>query len=216
MERQHAIVLRGDFNTRIFHPSWFEKHGLVRASQAKMAEESNLLIYKEIAQFSLEWAEIQVTPDRFTIKTLDDTCDDMLKDLVCGTFSLLGHTPITALGINRNIHFQAESTDKWNEIGHSLVPKSPVWDDVLEKPGTRAVVVEGKRTDSRDGYFMVKLEPSNRITSGIFLDINSHIDYPGEDKRGVPAMEVVKDLDKIWDESNDELDRITKTMMEKL
>jgi len=216
-ERQLSIVLRGTFNTRIFHPLWFLDHGLVGKSVAKMAEnDDNFIIHESFCQLNFEWATIQIQPDRFLAKTIDDACDERLKDLVVNTFILLGHTPIEALGLNRSMHFEVKEEADWHKIGHKFVPKDNTWDKLLKNPGTRSVMVQGERSDGEDGYIMIKVEPSSRLVHGVLLDINNHLDFREKELKYENASKVSKILEDVWDESKNTFDEIINKILSML
>ena len=82
-----TIVLLGHFNPKIFQPSWFDHHGLIRAEEAESAE--NLVSLPELTTFTTAWLSIQVTPDRFQASTIDPAHFEALRDLVLGTFTTL-------------------------------------------------------------------------------------------------------------------------------
>src|SRR3954463_8544753 len=100
-----AIILLGSFNPQIFQPTWFSAQGLIRKEEGESAKLQ--LIHPEIAAFSLEWAQLQVTPQRFGLEasTTQQYSPELLRDLTLGTFRLLSHTPVKMMGLNRLFHF---------------------------------------------------------------------------------------------------------------
>src|SRR6266542_4178602 len=160
-----AIVLLGGFNPAIFQPAWFEKHELI--PEEETTNVANLIILPDLAQFSLDWLQVNVTGDRFQVSSARPESFNLLRDLVIGTFRILSHTPIRAMGVNRDLHFKL-NIDRLNEIGHLLAPKS-YWQGVLKDPRTRNLVVQGQRPDTHDGHIDVKVEPSARIPSAIYI-----------------------------------------------
>ena len=112
------------------------------------------IVHSDVASFRVGAIGIDVTRDRFQGETTDATSYEALRDLVVRVFRRLPHTPVAALGINRNAHYQMPSRKKWNDLGHLLVPKAP-WEPVLTRPGTRSVTVEGRRPDSHQGLQVI-------------------------------------------------------------
>jgi hypothetical protein len=47
-----------------------------------------------------------------------------VADFFVKCFQMLPETPMTALGINREIHFPAGSLEAWHRIGDTLTPKT--------------------------------------------------------------------------------------------
>lgn len=177
-EYQHSIVIRGDLNPAIFQPSWFAAAGLIGKQQADAAKVE--IIHRDVAVFSADWLNIEVTQDRFHVYTMHEQYTEPLQDLVLGTFSLLNHTPLRIIGINLTAHFRLPSVEVWNEAGHKLVPKG-LWEGILNKPGMKSVIVEeSERRDGHKGYIRLTVEPSRRVPLGLFFGVNDHIEINEE------------------------------------
>jgi hypothetical protein len=172
------------------------------------------IVHKDVTDFSTEWFRLIATSDKFQLSTLQGGHDEELRDLGVGTFEVLTHSPVRALGINGSVHFLVESADEWHRIGHSLVPKGDVWDEVLSKPGTRMVAVQGTRTDGYKGSVLVRVGPSQvaQQERGIWLDVNDHFLFePSEPASG--AEVAVKALQTQWDSCKKRFEQIRDRMM---
>jgi len=165
-----SIVVLGSFNPAIFHPLWFKINQLIRPEEADAAKLE--VTHPAISIFSLEWFKLQAETERFIVETTDKANFGPISDLVLGTFSILDHTPVRALGINRVMHFKMDSREKWHAFGHMIAPKE-VWQGVMERPGLRSLTMEDPRDDPM-GFTRVRIEPSKRIDPGIFIEINNH------------------------------------------
>jgi hypothetical protein len=110
---------------------------------------------------------------------------------------MLPETPINALGINREIHFPAGSSEAWHRIGDALTPKA-FWGDLMNRDaerigGLRSLIMEQSvskdgiktRVDGRPGHVQFRVEPSLRrdLTFGVFTQLNDHYDLPSSDGR---------------------------------
>src|SRR5688500_4623204 len=104
-----SIVLRGSFNPTIFQPSWLARYNLISTQEADAAQVK--VVHSEVSHFETESSVIQVTKDRFAAATKASVHWVPLADLVVGTFSILEHTPVTAMGINRQMHFEVSSEE---------------------------------------------------------------------------------------------------------
>lgn len=122
-----SIVLLGSFNPGIFHPAWFQKEELLPEIEAEAAKIE--VISNDIAIFTVAWLRIEAIGDRFVAKTMDESKFGPLRDLVVGMFRLLEQTPITTIGMNREISFELSSDEQWHAVGHALAPK-PIWEKV--------------------------------------------------------------------------------------
>ncbi|MEW6376033.1 MAG: hypothetical protein AB1502_09645 [Thermodesulfobacteriota bacterium] len=165
-----SIVLLGAFNLAIFHPLWFKINQLIRPEEADAAKLE--VTHPAVSIFSLEWFKLQVEMERFVVETTDKANFGPISDLVLGTFSILDHTPVRALGINRMMHFKMESIEEWHAFGHMLAPKD-VWHGIMDRPGLRSLTMDDPRDDPA-GYIRVRIEPLNRVDPGIFIEVNNH------------------------------------------
>ncbi len=168
------IVLVGDFNPKIFHPMWFVHQNLLRESEAKEAQIE--ILHQDVTDFKIDWLTVQVLRDRFTAGIKADVYQTHLGDLVEGVFELLKHTPVRQLGINVTFRMNFRSEEDWHAFGHYLTPKSP-WDNVISKPGLRAVHIQGQR-DKSPGYVVVAVEPDLGTRSDAIVRINDHFEMP--------------------------------------
>lgn len=193
-----SIVLIGSLNPAIFHPSWFAAHNLLRATEADAAITN--IVHPDVASFKAEWLEVNVVRERFQISTAQESQYEALRDIAVGILGLLSHTPIRAMGINRDFHFDLVTEDRWNELGHRLVPKQD-WDPLLKRPGMQTLVVQGVRPDELKGYLRVTVQPSTRIQYGVFIEVNDHYILKTEEKEADGANTARLILSEKWDES---------------
>jgi len=206
------IVLVGDLNPKIFQPSWFASHGLLRKTEAEEAEVD--VIHSDITIFKLDWLAVKVTRERFDAGTAQEPFFEPLRDLIIGTFSLLEHTPIRMLGINYDAHYVIKDEEEWHRIGHALVPKE-VWTNVIEKPGMRKLQVIGPRSDDSKGGLNITVEPSVKVRNGIYFSINDH--YVVEDENAtIGCSEILEIFKTSWDESTRRSQTIPAEVLNKI
>lgn len=198
-----SIVLLGSFNPPIFSPDWFARHNLISSNEATTAQLT--ILHRQIADFSTEQFSIQVTPDRFQATTHQEPFQ-LLSDFVVRTFrEFLSHTPIHALGINREIHFKVESSEERDRIGYKLAPPD-VWgkwaqylkaDRGQHHGGMVSLVMQQKDTNDRpSGYIQATVRPSQDIPSnvGIFVQVNDHYQLqPSQNRQD--AVEIIELLE---------------------
>ena len=213
-EKKHSIVIRGKFNPAIFQPAWFSAKKLLNESTIENAK--NLFINNLHVEFNIEWASILVEPDLMLVSTADESHEAQLRDLIVGAFKFLGETPIIALGINREVYFEVESLEKWNSIGHMLVPKEVIWDKVLKSPKTASVVVSGNHEESEVGIITVKIEPSAQYRHSIYVNINDHYPVIKNQEQDANGMQLSEILSTEWEKSTINSNKIIKTLIEKL
>lgn len=197
-----SVVLLGSFNPAIFQPDWLARHELVAPAEAEAAEVQ--IISREVTQFSTELFDIQVTHEQFVAATARVPSFKMLQDLVLGIFDRLRHTPVTRMGINRDVHFRMASEDAWHDLGHRLVPPD-IWQSFLKNPGMRATVIQGMRPDERAGNVFIRVEPSARVHPGVYIQQNDHFEL------GDGADDASAALDVLRQEWTASLDRAEET-----
>ncbi|MFI5957741.1 hypothetical protein [Cryptosporangium sp. NPDC051539] len=169
-----SVVIKGAFNPAIFSPQWFIANDLLGPDEG--ADPVLDAITPQFAVFSIGWLKFQAVPDTLQIQTesLDDT--EQLRDLAIAILRTLPHTPLSALGINRNLHFDAGSRKRQNRIGDLLAPKK-VWSSVLVHPAMLSTSIIGARRDGAfGGSVTVTVEPAPRMESGVHVSTNDHYD----------------------------------------
>lgn len=178
-----SIVLAGSFNPAIFQPEWFVRQNLLPPEEGEKAEIK--VIVPQVTEFHTERFIIQVTTDRFAAISKPEANPAPLRDLVVGTFFVLEHTPLKALGLNRDMHFSMASEEMWHRIGDTLVPKE-VWKGILAgHVGMRTLQVQAEIPDYPDEKqteqrLVVRVEPSMRVKQGVYIQTNEHCEAPKE------------------------------------
>ncbi len=176
-----TIVLVGSFDPRIFQPAWFGHENLVREIEAREAELG--LVHPNLSAFKMGPFQLSIIPGRFQALTAEPPSYPALRDLVLGTFRLLRHTPLTQLGINRDLHFRPNDDWSWTTLQDQLVVQS-AWSGILEEPETRALVIQGSRGDENHGHIKVRVEPSMREPGGVYFNINDHYELESASPTG--------------------------------
>ena len=112
-------------------------------------------------------------------------------DLVVRVFKEhLYHTPVSAFGINRIVHFDAGSFGARDRLGRTLAPVEP-WGNLglelgldEERGGMLSLkMLQGK---TEKGWFTSTVEPSKQIgggRSGVYVGCNDHYDIKGAEPR---------------------------------
>jgi hypothetical protein len=184
-----SIVVLGTFNPAIFHPLWFKMNKLIRPEEAESAKLE--VTHPQISIFSLDWCRLHVETERFVVNAANKASYGLILDLAVGTFTILEYTPITAMGLNRTMHFKIDSREKWHAFGHMVAPKE-VWSQIMTQPGLLSLTIEDPKETPGD-LLRVRVEPSKRIDPGVFIEVNNH--YNLRDKSVQDMLEI---LTKSW------------------
>lgn len=190
-----SIVALGDFNPSIFQPLWFSANGLMPKEETENAEIS--IIQKQLAIFSIGEIQFHVDESRLGLTTTELHSWPILRDLAIGILSILEHTPLKAIGFNRDMVFMMATEEAWNALGDRLVPKED-WATILEKPGMRQVVVEGKRPESTASRLQFRVQPSG--IRGVMVAVNQHYDIETAERTDVSERnsEAIRVLQDDW------------------
>ena len=215
------IVLLGDFNPAIFSPAWFVLHDLLPANAATAADLQ--VSHPQITAFSSDWLHLEVTTERFQIGTVLAPYI-RVRDLVARVFGEhLHHTPLTAFGINRRVHFRLRSRGERDRIGRALAPVEPWggWSQELglggEFGGMTSLTMSQLRPGGRPwgGRINITVEPSNRIAAdgfGVYVGINDHYDIVSPAEPGT-AERLIGVLEQHFDASLRQSDSIVDHLM---
>jgi hypothetical protein len=197
-----SVVALGHFNPLIFRPDWFKDQGIVVGNDYDSVAIE--IIHPDMVIFSLPWGKFQVDRDRFSIISTQEPLI-RLHDFFVNCFLKLPETPISGLGINRDIHFEAGNQEACDRVGDRLAPKS-IWGDFVERKGQRlgglrSIIMEQAvpgerrlmRLDGEPGWVRVQVEPSMSVRHGIFVQVNDHHDLmrSGELSKGSAVAELV-------------------------
>lgn len=204
-----AVVLVGSFNPKIFQPEWFSRQGLMSQSEADAAEIK--IIHQQVCQFETEQFALLVTTDRFQVMSQKNVSAMPLQDLVQGTFFILEHTPVTAMGLNSMAHFSMQSEEHWHRVGDKLAPKD-LWKDVSdERVGLISMTTEIRKPKPVGALTRFKIEPSSAIKWGIFFEVNEH--YPGEESGSV--LSLLQILSERWEESQNYASTVINNVLDR-
>ena len=190
------VVLVGSFNPAIFHPEWFFRQGLIAEQDAQEAKIQD--VSGEITVVQLCGMRLQCLGDRFSLGTSNVSLAERMQDLIFQTFTLLSHTPITACGINPQVHYSVGSIEYWHKIGHTLAPKEPVWNDLLDRPGMQSLSIKAPRSGEFPGEINVTVEPSMKFRPGVSVKANYHYALPPETAHTGAAELALKFIRTEW------------------
>lgn len=214
------IVLVGSFNPAIFTPAWFELHGLLPKGTAEIATLE--IAHGQATVFKTDWLHLNVVPERFTVDTTQAP-DVRIRDLVVRTFrEHLNHTPLNAVGINRDVHFNVRSLEARDRIGRTLAPIEPwgEWAEELGLDGMFGGMTSLTMTQvdppgrPKGGRINVKVEPSVRIgegRTGVYVNVNDH--YPRDADQPEAAESVIEMLETHFDGSVQRSNRLIDHVM---
>ncbi len=182
-----SIVALGHFNPVIFGPDWLKDKEIVVGNDFENLQIS--IVHPEIVSYNMPWGNFQADRNILNIGT---TREPLVRvhDFFVRCFQFLPETPIRAVGINREVHFETASEAARDHVGDVLAPKE-FWGDFVQSEGqktggVRSLTVEQSiakggrllRADGTFGYIRARVEPSVPLDTryGIFVEVNDHFD----------------------------------------
>jgi hypothetical protein len=165
-----TVVLLGEFDPLQITPRWLRQTDLIGAEDYESYSIEIVSAKATIVSFGS--IKLQVLPDNLSVTTDAPAEVEATRDLAAGILLSSGSPTISALGINRMVHFEADPT-QYHAIGDAITPKS-LWDDALRLPGMLNLGITGARDDGYGGNINVQVQPSAMVRPGVFVSINDH------------------------------------------
>lgn len=202
------MILLGDFNPAIFTPAWFALHNLLPKGAADSADLK--VAHPQTTSFTADWLQLNVLVDQFSAET-KQAPHIRLCDLVVRVFrEHLFHTPLLALGINRQVHFRVRDFHARDRIGRTLAPVDAwgAWAAELGDGGRQGGMTSVTMTQvniqgrSLDDKINVTIEPSNRVgvdVDGVYARVNDHYAVTAADGR--PTEHLMDVLERNFESS---------------
>ena len=215
-----SVVFVGHFNPAIFTPAWFGWRGLL-SKRLVESTGKNVAALPQIAAFNAEWLSLEVLQRSFKISTTQSPVV-RLRDLAVRIFrEHLPHTPLEAMGINREVHFSMGSFTERDRIGRLLAPVEPWgdWGKKLQFDGERGGMTSLTMTQVNPegrppgGQVNVTVEPSKQIgRRGVYVRINDHYTIQSQGSQ-MATSEIISFLERDFEKSLRRSDQIINHIM---
>lgn len=167
------IVVVAQFSPRALQPLELRRLGVLSEGDLLNAEFDHL--FEDLMTFRLPWMQVTFETERLIVGTVPSSPQpEPIRDFVVSLLRSIEKPSVKAVGINRNLHFPVSDEDVWHKVGHKLAPKEGLWDRVVDTPGVEAISVSGLRRDGRNGKMTIRVEPSRRLSFGIYVNVNDH------------------------------------------
>jgi hypothetical protein len=166
-----SVVFLGSFDPLVFQPVYMAEHGLLTDSD--LTQLRYQFLANELMVLNLPWMQLSAEPGKIIASTTAESpIVEPVRDFLFALYETLPVRKVSAVGINHETHFAVQSEEAWHKLGHTLVPKEPLWNGVLVSPGTATVTIRGQRDDDFQGHINVRVEPSTRLHPGIYVNVN--------------------------------------------
>jgi hypothetical protein len=218
-----SIVAVGNFNPPIFSPDWLNRNGLIGDGDVEFAKKAaSYVISPDVCRFETEWFTLQVVAQQFSL-TSKGALTPLLKDLATGIFTIIDHTPVTALGLNFEANFKIPTLDELHKIGDVLVPKN-IWhkiypDDDHQSIGMAnlTITVDPHKRDenfSNGNKKNISVRRSTATPNGVYFIFNDHYPFTkDETSKSTPANCLVRRIDDHWEELKSEAQNVFESII---
>lgn len=222
-----AIVIVGQVNPAMFTPDWLQQCELIGSADASTARSSEgFIVSGDITSFRTEAFSIQVLRNRIHIEN-NGVLTPALADLAAGLLSVMPQTAVEMMGLNFTAHFRIADAASYHKLGDALAPKK-YWEAAF--PGESnsygmneiAIKVQPYPRDTNpipvnSKEIRVNVQPSPKVTRGVFFAINYHSPIPATtaDKTSAEAaVDVIRtDWERHWKESLVSFDKVLSTAL---
>lgn len=219
-----SIVLVGNLNPAIFHPQWFERFKILPIQETQWAEGQKpeideipyrdrkiivegvppLIVAHDLADLRFPSLRIKVELGRYVCETVEREKFSLIRDVTLKVFNLLEHTPVSALGINFEGHWQFDD-DRQSILKDLFAKQDEAFKDTLGD----GYCIGGKIiSEDTNRKMTLKIENSKVMENGVHFHANFHRDLKTEQAQ--QAVEMIKDY---YDEDLKNIVRIAKRLL---
>lgn len=216
-----SVVVVGAFNPTIFHPQWLKDNQVIGQDETTTfdTDAENTFVFKDLSVVSLPDAGLQIVAQRDRLSaTVNQDPPVVARDIVVNCLSLLSHTPVRQLGINRGVTFKPADEAEAHKLGDLLAPKLP-WVELLgpladkRTGGLRTMTMERSiRPDDQVGFIRVTITavPNTRECK---IDINDHFEL-AKNGETVSAAFARDRISEFWDASLMRSNKIIEALLD--
>jgi hypothetical protein len=203
---QVSIVLLGMFEPERLHPNETVMQDLLTPGDIEHLRVT-VLLPKEIIEFQTQFFVMHVSHGRLSVQSkLSAPIPQKVRDFAVDLLSEI-QVPITAMGINRDLHFRVRSADKYKAVRDELLNHDNL-DDVLKNGLIRSLLLESDRYDTDIGKIFTRIEPSVALIPGMFIQVNDHATFGG----GTTSHAVSQSLSDRWTRASENANLIVAKM----
>jgi hypothetical protein len=207
-----SVALFGFFNPPIFDQHWFVAQSVFDVQEASAAEtdvrDSHLLL------MTVSDMVLEVSADRFAAYSSDPTRFDRIHEIVDRTFAVLEHTPVWAVGIQREHHFALPEGVARAVL--SMVSPELGLEFVVGPGVTDAVSVQLAHPAREGAHLRVEVESSEEVSGGLYVGIIEEAELPEARAASRGCAGALAALDELWEGSEGRAERILGAIKERI
>lgn len=162
-----SIVVRGDMNPKIHHPSWYKQIGCLTEDEQHAAE--NVVCTAPFAQFSIAAIGIGCATSRWEIQARTPDSLNRMLDIAVSVFDALDQTPVQSFGFNFNFDRLTAIPDVAEYLGDRVASLELG----LPTDGKRSAEIKASGSLT-DRHVNITLNPSSTSPRAIYVGVNYH------------------------------------------
>ena len=181
------IVIAGSFNPTIIQPSFLRRYKILTEQEIAASEIEDDEKQESKAQMGIVVPRLlisggqtilifqnlvfEVTRDRFQVTLKTGSDPKIATDSIKKLFTVLEHTPVTAIGFNFIAHWKTSGgRDRLNKL---FTGDSSVFSKVF---GNKVSVGGRVRFEYLNSKVLLETEPSAQMENGVYFNFNFHFD----------------------------------------
>lgn len=163
------LLVDGHLNPLLFTPTWFLREGLLREEETDIAQASQSADSSFLA-FNTNDFSLVVSLDSLEIFSNNEGMEPVIRDLMLNVFTLLRHTPVSALTISRSAHLADSLESRRSPAWSRLLPLTP-FEPILGKVAVADISVQGSSGPIPEGSLVtISIQPSKVQGAILFVD----------------------------------------------
>lgn len=103
IQKQYSVVVVGEMNPAIHHPSWYEMAGFLTPEESAGALSGDVLVTPQVSKFVVGTLEVQCIGNQWICQTSSALELDRILSTARRVFERLSETPVTAFGMNYSV-----------------------------------------------------------------------------------------------------------------
>lgn len=167
----YTIVIAGQMNPSIHHPTWYSANNLITDSENEQAL-SDLVCLPPVSQFSTDSIAVKCEQTRWKIQTVGEGNTPRIVRIASEVFNRLDETPVGAFGLNIDSHRLMQGVDVASRLA-DLVSSLALGLPALQDQATNSAKIQWTSSAGLTALNM-RIEPSPRDKEAVFVGLNYH------------------------------------------
>ena len=153
-------------NPAIHSPDWYRSLELISDSELAESRGLGLAVTQIVSNFQVPSFQVVCTEEKWLIRASESQAERVMR-IAQGVFEALEHTPVSAYGINFNLHVEGDAPDVHRRFTSRIGTILRLEEEVEFCSLSYAVLLDGRTLNAR-------IEPSRQQANRLFMSLNYH------------------------------------------